>query len=42
MIQAWYPEAEKVGLLYCSNEDNSQYQVDAVQGYLEDKFLMAS
>ena len=36
MIQAWYPEAEKVGLLYCSNEDNSQYQVDAVQGYLED------
>ncbi len=36
MIQAWYPEAEKVGLLYCSNEDNSQYQVDTVQGYLED------
>ena len=32
MIQAWYPEAEKVGLLYCSNEDNSQYQVDTVQG----------
>ncbi len=36
MIQAWYPEAEKVGLLYCSNEDNSQYQVDTVQSYLED------
>ena len=35
MIQEWYPEAEKVGLLYCSNEDNSQYQVDNVQKKLE-------
>ena len=36
MIQEWYPEAKTVGLLYCSNEANSQYQVDTVQGYLEE------
>lgn len=36
MIQEWYPDAETVGLLYCSAEPNSQYQVDTVQGYLED------
>lgn len=35
MIREWCPEAKSVGLLYCSNEDNSQYQVDTVQGYLE-------
>ena len=36
MIREWYPDARTVGLLYCSNEANSQYQVDQVQGYLED------
>lgn len=36
MIKEWYPDAKTVGLLYCSNEANSQYQVDTVQGYLED------
>lgn len=35
MIKDWYPDLKTVGLLYCSNENNSQYQVDAVQGYLE-------
>ena len=35
MIKEWYPDAKTVGLLYCSNEANSQYQVDTVQGYLE-------
>ena len=35
MIKEWFPDAQKVGLLYCSNEDNSQYQVDTVQKYLE-------
>lgn len=35
MIKAWYPDAKTVGLLYCSKEDNSQYQVDTVQSYLE-------
>ena len=36
MIQQWCPEAKTVGLVYCSAEPNSQYQVDTVQGYLED------
>ncbi len=35
MIKEWYPDAKTVGLLFCSNEANSQYQVDTVQGYLE-------
>ena len=36
MIQELFPDAKTVGLLYCSAEPNSQYQVDTVQGYLED------
>lgn len=36
MIKDWYPDLKTVGLLYCSNEANSQYQVDNVQKYLED------
>ena len=36
MIPEWCPDAKTVGLLYCSAEPNSQYQVDTVQGYLED------
>ena len=36
MLQEWFPEAQTVGLLYCSAEPNSQYQVDTVQGYLEE------
>ncbi len=36
MIQEWFPDAETVGLLYCSAEPNSKYQVDTVQSYLED------
>ena len=35
MIQEWYPDAKTVGLIYCSAEPNSQYQVDNVQSYLE-------
>ena len=35
MIVEWMPEAKKVGLLYCSAEANSQYQVDIVQAALE-------
>ena len=37
MIVEWMPEVKKVGLLYCSAEANSQYQVDEVQKYLEEK-----
>ena len=35
MIVEWMPDAKKVGLLYCSAEANSQYQVDTVQAALE-------
>ena len=36
MVKAWCPDAKTVGLLYCSAEPNSQYQVDTVQKYLEE------
>lgn len=36
MVQELFPDAKNVGLLYCSAEPNSQYQVDTVKGYLED------
>ena len=36
MLQEWFPDAQAVGLLYCSAEPNSQYQVDTVQSYLEE------
>ncbi len=39
MITAWCPDAKKVGLLYCSKEANSQYQVDVVKELLEKKGL---
>ena len=35
MINEWFPDAKTVGLLYCSAEPNSQYQVDVVQAELE-------
>ena len=42
MIVEWMPDAKKVGLLYCSAEANSQYQVDEVQKYLEAKGVTAT
>ena len=36
MIQELFPEAENVGLLYCSGEPNSVYQITVVKGYLEE------
>ena len=42
MIVEWMPEAKRVGLLYCSAEANSQYQVDEVQKYLEAKGVTAT
>lgn len=30
MIKEWFPDAKTVGLLYCSAEANSQYQVDVI------------
>ncbi len=35
MITTIFPDAATVGLLYCSAEANSQYQVDVIQDYLE-------
>lgn len=37
MVTKWCPDAKKVGLLYCSAEANSKYQVDEVQKILEGK-----
>ena len=37
MITAWCPNAKTVGLLYCSKEANSKYQVDVIKAELEKK-----
>ena len=42
MIQELFPDAKNIGLLYCSAEANSQYQVDEVQKYLEAKGVTAT
>ena len=36
MLHELCPDAKTVGLLYCSAEANSQFQVDTIKGYLED------
>ena len=36
MLNELFPDAKTVGLLYCSAEANSQYQVDTVKAALED------
>ena len=35
MLRELFPDAKTVGLLYCSAESNSKYQVDMIRGYLE-------
>ncbi|MBQ2765067.1 MAG: ABC transporter substrate-binding protein [Firmicutes bacterium] len=35
MVKEWFPDAKTVGLLYCSAEANSQYQIDVVKAELE-------
>ncbi len=42
MITEWCPDAKSVGLLYCSKEANSKYQVDVVKADLEKKGLKAT
>ena len=37
MIKELFPDAKKVGLLYCSAEPNSVYQCDVIEGYLTDE-----
>ncbi len=36
MLQELFPDAKNVGLLFCSAEANSQYQVDTVSAFLEE------
>ena len=36
MVKEWFPDAKNVGLLYCSAEPNSKYQVDTVKALLEE------
>lgn len=36
MLHELFPEAENVGLLYCSGEPNSAYQANIIRGYLEE------
>ena len=35
MVKEWFPDAKNVGLLYCSAEANSKYQVEVVKAELE-------
>ena len=42
MIVELFPEAKNVGLVYCSAEPNSQYQVDTVKALLEAKGVTAT
>ena len=37
MLEELFPDAKTVGLLYCSAEANSQYQVDTIKTFLEEK-----
>ena len=39
MVAELFPDAKNVGILYCSAEANSQYQVDVITGYLQDMGL---
>ena len=36
MVQELFPDAQNVGLLYCSAEPNSVYQVTVIEGYLKE------
>ena len=36
MIKELFPDAKNVGLLYCSAEANSVYQINVIRGYLEE------
>ena len=35
MVKEWFPDTKTVGLIYCSAEANSQYQVDQIKALLE-------
>lgn len=35
MVKEWFPDAANVGLLYCSSEANSKFQIDTIKPALE-------
>ena len=39
MVKELFPDAKKVGLLFCSAEANSKYQIDTVEGFLKENGL---
>ncbi len=39
MLTEWFPEAKNVGILFCSAEANSRYQVDEISRFLSAKGL---
>lgn len=36
MLQELFPDAENIGILYCSSEANSEYQASVITGYLNE------
>ncbi len=42
MVKEWCPDAKTVGLIYCSKEANSKYQVEVVKAELEKSGLTAT
>jgi putative ABC transport system substrate-binding protein len=36
LLNELFPDAKNIGLLYCSAEPNSEYQVKTIEGYLKD------
>ena len=35
VVKEWFPDAKNVGLLFCSGEANSRYQIDVIKPHLE-------
>ena len=35
VVKEWFPDAKNVGLLFCSGEANSRYQIDMIKPHLE-------
>ena len=35
IVKEWFPDAKNVGLLFCSGEANSRYQIDMIKPHLE-------
>jgi len=39
MIKEWFPDAKKIGILYCSAEKNSKYQAEVIEKCLKEMGL---